>query len=116
MNIASRDSQHYATLGHLIRKDHKLINYGIYGWIRHPMYMGAFWLWLALAVALWSPWILAFWAGYALPALLLYARAEEKQISAVFGEQYKDYRRTVPRFIPQKPMALMRWILFSRNE
>jgi protein-S-isoprenylcysteine O-methyltransferase Ste14 len=100
----------------MIRKDHKLIQYGIYGLIRHPMYMGAFWLWLALAVAFWSIWVLVVWAGYALPALLLYAGAEERQIAAVFGDQYQDYRNRVPGFIPRRPIAMMRWILFSRNE
>jgi protein-S-isoprenylcysteine O-methyltransferase Ste14 len=116
MNIASRDSQNFATLGHVIRQDHKLMQHGIYGLIRHPMYVAAFWLWLALAVALWSKWVLVFWAGYALPALLLYAGAEERQAATAFGDQYKDYRHRVPGFIPQKPIALMRWILFSRNE
>lgn len=70
----------------------------VYKNVRHPLYVG---------------WALAFWAiptmtiGHLLFAgvLTLYmagaAMIEERDLIAHFGEQYREYRRCVPMFIPR---------------
>jgi protein-S-isoprenylcysteine O-methyltransferase Ste14 len=70
----------------------------LYAHIRHPLYIG---------------WGLAFWATPTMTAgHLLFAAAlsaymglatlfEERDLLAHFGQQYEQYRRTVPRFIPR---------------
>jgi protein-S-isoprenylcysteine O-methyltransferase Ste14 len=115
MDVASHDSQQQATAGHMIRSEHILIQHSIYSHLRHPMYLAAFWLWIAIAITLRSIWVLVFWAGYALAALLIYVRAEEKQLQSVFGDKYESYKRKVPGFIPRKPLALIYLLLFSQS-
>lgn len=114
MEVAYHDSRQQATAGHMIRSEHVLIQHGIYSYLRHPMYFAALWLWIAIAIALRSIWIFVFCAAYALPAFLFYARAEEKQLQAVFGDQYESYRRKVPGFIPRRPLALLYLLLLSK--
>jgi methanethiol S-methyltransferase len=70
----------------------------LYSRVRHPLYIG---------------WALAFWAtptmtvGHLLFASVLTAYmglatlVEERDLIAHFGEQYLNYRRSVPRFIPR---------------
>lgn len=70
----------------------------LYKYVRHPLYIG---------------WALAFWAtptmtvGHFLFAGVLSGYMglatlfEERDLITYFGEQYEDYRRRVPRFIPR---------------
>jgi methanethiol S-methyltransferase len=70
----------------------------LYKYVRHPLYIG---------------WALAFWAiptmtiGHFLfaTALTIYmagaALVEERDLIAYFGDQYRDYRRRVPMFVPR---------------
>jgi protein-S-isoprenylcysteine O-methyltransferase Ste14 len=70
----------------------------LYARVRHPLYLG---------------WALAFWATPTMTAgHLLFATVlsvymglatlvEERDLLAYFGDQYEDYRRTVPRFVPR---------------
>lgn len=70
----------------------------IYKHVRHPLYIG---------------WGIAFWAiptmtlGHLLFAtgltiyMILATLLEERDLIAHFGEQYEEYRRRVPRFIPR---------------
>lgn len=112
--VALQDAQQQSTAGHMIRPGHVLAADGIYGHLRHPMYWAALWLWIAIAIALRSIWVFVFCVGYALPALLLYIKAEETQLQSVFGDQYESYKRKVPGLIPRRPLALISLLLFSR--
>jgi methanethiol S-methyltransferase len=70
----------------------------LYGWVRHPLYVG---------------WMVFFWAaptmtvGHILFAgaltayMLIAVRFEERDLVGVYGEQYAAYRRQVPGFIPR---------------
>lgn len=72
---------------------------GLYGIVRHPQYLGFDFLAWGLAV-------LALYWGTILPAiaftygLALQARAEEEYLTERFGDEYRAYRRMVPRFGP----------------
>lgn len=82
------------------RKKHKLIDTGLYAWVRHPMYTG-FWL-LAVAQAL----LIANWfsglAGIVGWGILYFLRVgrEEKMMIDTFGDTYKDYMARTKRIIP----------------
>jgi protein-S-isoprenylcysteine O-methyltransferase Ste14 len=71
---------------------------GIYAHLRNPMYVGAILILTGLAAALASDWM----AILLLPtALLLHfgvVRREERYLEARFGEDYRRYKASVPRY------------------
>ncbi|MFQ5946089.1 MAG: methyltransferase family protein [Anaerolineae bacterium] len=95
----------FSTLGNSIspteatREGHTLVTHGPYRWVRHPLYsVGVlFYLSLSLVTALW-------WLPLAsLPALILLVRrteAEEANLIAAFGDDYRGYMQQTGRFLP----------------
>lgn len=82
------------------RKKHKLIDTGLYAYVRHPMYTG-FWL-LALAQpCLLANWIAGF-SGIVGWGILYFLRVgrEEALMIETFGDSYRDYMRRTKRVIP----------------
>jgi uncharacterized membrane protein len=75
---------------------------GVLGWVRHPWYAGTLLL-------LWGHDLDA--AGLVTSALLsVYVLVgtllEERKLVTAFGDDYRDYQRRVPMFIPRKPRAV----------
>jgi protein-S-isoprenylcysteine O-methyltransferase Ste14 len=85
---------------HVARKaDHRVVESGPYGIVRHPIYTGLLLSLLATAVAKGTvPGILGFAA--VLAGLRLKARIEEQWLEAELGAAYGDYRRRVPMLLP----------------
>jgi protein-S-isoprenylcysteine O-methyltransferase Ste14 len=84
-----------------IHEKHELITYGIYRFIRHPMYASQWILALAQPLLL-QNWIAGFINLLAfLPFYLLRVREEEKLMLEQFGEQYRSYMRTVGSVFPR---------------
>ena len=82
-----------------IQEDHTLETHGVYHWIRHPGYTGA---WLASTGG-----ALAFGSASAIvPALLfgvllmMRARREESVLERRFGEEFRAYRARTGAFWP----------------
>jgi len=73
---------------------------GPYAHARNPMYVGELALWLGWAVWLGSPLVL-------LGAVLLFVamqrtiRREERDLETQFGDTYRSYRSSVPRWLAQ---------------
>jgi protein-S-isoprenylcysteine O-methyltransferase Ste14 len=86
--------------GHGVLEGQQLVTRGAYGVIRHPVYLGAFLIWLGLAVAFHSVPTLLVTALYVVPIYVLYMRSEEKMMVQAFGEVYDRYREAVPMLIP----------------
>ena len=86
-------------MGAQLFADHQLVTTGPYAIIRHPMYVG---LTLAAwgALLIYFTWTTVYFAVFA-PMLALRALREEQALSAEFGEQWRDYRKRVPLFIPR---------------
>ena len=77
-----------------------LVDTGVYGLCRHPMYLGVVSLLLGLSVATFSVAALALSAVF----FVLYDRFasyEEERLIELFGEEYREYRRRVPKWIPR---------------
>lgn len=76
----------------------ELIETGIYGWIRHPLYSSLICLGLGWSLSRWSGW--AGLATLGLGALLnAKARREEVWLEQVYPG-YRQYRKRVRRFVP----------------
>ena len=73
---------------------------GIYSAVRHPLYVGNFFMWLGVAMITQN---IAFVAIFILIFWLFYERimfAEEQFLSKKFGDDYKEWASRVPAFIP----------------
>jgi protein-S-isoprenylcysteine O-methyltransferase Ste14 len=76
-----------------------IMDSGIYGHTRNPIYVGLLIIVLAVAVAMNSLWIAS---SFVLLFLLLHfgvVRPEERYLSAKFGTTYDDYRTRVRRWL-----------------
>ncbi len=74
---------------------------GIYGKVRHPIYLGEI-LWpigLALLlnknISLWISCALIFY-------FIVYTRLEERMLVRAYGEKYREYQQRVPMLIPRR--------------
>jgi protein-S-isoprenylcysteine O-methyltransferase Ste14 len=83
-----------------VRKDTVLVTDGIYGFVRHPIYLGAF-VFLA-ALTLVAANLIILLPTVALLALLyMSVDEEEAMLVARFGDEYREYMKRTPRFIPK---------------
>ncbi len=82
-----------------VQQGQRVIDTGLYGIVRHPMYAVTLWLFLAIPVVLGSFWALAVFALY-IPVLVLRIFNEEKVLTAGLAG-YADYKKRVKyRLIP----------------
>jgi protein-S-isoprenylcysteine O-methyltransferase Ste14 len=78
----------------------KLVTTGIYRYVRHPQYVGFLLITLGLNVW-WLTFItLALWPVVIIVYYRL-AKKEEKEAEKEFGEEYLEYKRRVPGWIPR---------------
>ncbi|MCW3978876.1 MAG: isoprenylcysteine carboxylmethyltransferase family protein [Candidatus Bathyarchaeota archaeon] len=76
-----------------------LVDTGVYSRVRHPMYLGVLLLYLGLASSTLSMISLGLWLGI-FAAYDGMAAYEEQDLIRIFDEDYADYKRRVPRWIP----------------
>lgn len=79
----------------------ELVTNGIYGFIRHPQYLGFFLVILGFLIQ-WPTVLTLIMAPILLFMYRQLARREEKQMIEQFGEAYERYRVRVNAFIPAK--------------
>jgi protein-S-isoprenylcysteine O-methyltransferase Ste14 len=87
------------SFGAQLYADHKLVTCGPFAIVRHPMYLGL------AAAALGSLLLYQTWTtlGFTIfaPFVLLKARREEMVLATEFGEQWREYCKQVPAFLPR---------------
>ncbi len=81
------------------KKEKKLITSGVYGFVRHPLYLGGMlFFWgnpvMTLMDLVGSAFVLAY--------LILGSRLEEGKLLEEFGEDYAEYQSRVSAFLPVK--------------
>jgi protein-S-isoprenylcysteine O-methyltransferase Ste14 len=81
----------------------RLVTYGIFRWVRNPLYVGNFFIWMGFVVISGVLWFLPL-------AMLIFAveyhyivSYEEGVLESIFGQEYLDYKKTTPRWIPRPP-------------
>ncbi|MFH1361044.1 MAG: isoprenylcysteine carboxylmethyltransferase family protein [bacterium] len=89
------------TLGHrgVVGMSGHLVNYGIYRYVRNPMYSSLFFIILGLAFVTNSTGILIAGLIWAIVSVFECER-EIKGLEKRFGKDYKDYEKNTPLFIP----------------
>src|SRR5881397_1503245 len=80
----------------------RLVTSGPYAWTRNPIAGSHFLAVLGVALVVGSPGALLIVFLLGIPANLL-IRYEERSLERRFGEEYRAYRGSVPRWIPRRP-------------
>jgi protein-S-isoprenylcysteine O-methyltransferase Ste14 len=85
------------------REVQRLVTYGIFSWMRNPLYVGNLFAWLGFTVVAGVYWFLPV-------AALIFAleygyivRYEEGVLESIFGDEYLAYKARTPRWIPRPP-------------
>jgi len=81
----------------------RLVTYGIFAWMRNPLYVGNFLIWIGFVIGSGVLWflpvaIILFAVEYA-----LIVRYEEGVLESIFGEEYLEYRARTSRWVPRPP-------------
>jgi protein-S-isoprenylcysteine O-methyltransferase Ste14 len=77
----------------------RLVVTGLYRYIRHPLYASLFWL--GLGAFLKGPDLVTLGPFLVMvTAVVLTARAEEGEMIAKFGDEYRGYMKKTKRFVP----------------
>jgi protein-S-isoprenylcysteine O-methyltransferase Ste14 len=87
--------------GHYLLEDQPLVTHGAYGFVRHPIYSGAFLIWFGLAAAYASLSVFILTVAYVIPSYVFNIRNEERMMLARYGEEYQAYQRRVGAFLPR---------------
>ena len=83
-----------------VLEHHELIRRGPYRIVRHPIYTGMFGMLISSSL------VRGHWVGLVIASVVYYLgtmmriRNEEKLLREQFGDEYDDYARQVPAFIP----------------
>jgi protein-S-isoprenylcysteine O-methyltransferase Ste14 len=76
-----------------------LVTTGIHGWTRNPIYLGMFLLYGGIGVAVRSPWILILTLPLAIMIRYGIVAREEDYLERRFGDDYRDYKARVRRWL-----------------
>jgi len=85
-----------------IRESHQLIKDGPYRYIRHPAYLSNLMAYLGIPLIANAYYTLIGMLILYVPFNLMRLYLEEKELIKKFGEEYEDYRKSVPALFPIK--------------
>ena len=83
-----------------IREEPSIIKKGVFGIVRHPIYLGAILFYLGLLVLSFSIIAVAIWI-LIVAFYCFIAKHEEKLLLEEFGKDYEEYKKEVPMLIPR---------------
>jgi protein-S-isoprenylcysteine O-methyltransferase Ste14 len=83
----------------------RLVMYGIFSWVRNPLYVGNFLIWMGFVVVSGVLWFLPLAIIIFAIEYFLIVRYEEGVLESIFGAGYVAYKQTTPRWIPRPPRA-----------
>jgi protein-S-isoprenylcysteine O-methyltransferase Ste14 len=86
----------------------RLVTYGVFGWVRNPLYVGNLLIWLGFTIISGVFWflplaIVIFGIEYS-----LIVRYEEGVLESIFGAEYLAYKQSTPRWMPRPPRSAER--------
>jgi protein-S-isoprenylcysteine O-methyltransferase Ste14 len=86
---------------HRARKEGRLVTDQLYGLVRHPQYTGLFIALFGEGIVHWPTIFSVALFPVIVIAYYLLARSEERKVEEEFGDEYREYRKRVPMFIPR---------------
>jgi protein-S-isoprenylcysteine O-methyltransferase Ste14 len=90
------------------REVQRLVTYGVFGWVRNPLYVGNFLIWMGFTVISGVYWFLPIAAMLFALEYTLIVRYEEGVLESIFGSSYLAYKSRTPRWLPRPPSAANR--------
>lgn len=83
----------------------RLVTYGVFSWMRNPLYIGNFLIWIGFVIGSGVLWFLPIALALFAIEYTLIVRYEEGVLESIFGAEYVEYKRSVPRWFPRPPKA-----------
>lgn len=83
-------------------KENQLVTEGLYSFVRHPQYTGLFIALFGEGIVHWPTLFSVVLFPIIVLAYTMLSRKEEQKVIEKFGEEYLNYQRYVPMFIPLK--------------
>ena len=81
----------------------RLVTYGIFSWMRNPLYVGNFLIWMGFIVISDVLWFLPFAIALFAIEYTLIVRYEEGVLESIFGAEYLAYKHRTSRWVPRPP-------------
>jgi protein-S-isoprenylcysteine O-methyltransferase Ste14 len=81
----------------------RLVTYGIFAWMRNPLYVGNFLIWMGFAVISGVLWFIPIAIVLFAVEYTLIVRYEEGVLESIFGEEYLRYKARTSRWFPRPP-------------
>lgn len=81
----------------------RLVTYGMFGWVRNPLYVGNFLIWMGFTIISGVFWFLPLAIVIFALEYSLIVRYEEGVLESIFGAEYLAYKRSTPRWLPRPP-------------
>lgn len=81
----------------------RLVTYGVFGWVRNPLYVGNFLIWMGFTIISGVYWFLPLAIVIFAIEYSLIVRYEEGVLESIFGAEYLAYKQSTPRWIPRPP-------------
>jgi protein-S-isoprenylcysteine O-methyltransferase Ste14 len=85
------------------RTVHRLVTYGIFAWMRNPLYVGNFLIWMGFAVISGVLWFIPLAIVLFAVEYTLIVRYEEGVLESIFGDEYLRYKARTSRWFPRPP-------------
>jgi hypothetical protein len=93
----------------VLRRDTQLCTKGPYSLCRHPFYLGNALLDLGICTMSGNWWLVALYPLAFVAAYLPTLRSEKEMLMNLFGDSYREYRRTTAAFFPPSARVLSEW-------
>ena len=81
----------------------RLVTYGIFAWMRNPLYVGNFLIWMGFTVISGLLWFIPVAVALFAIEYTLIVRYEEGVLESIFGQEYLRYKGRTPRWFPRPP-------------
>ena len=81
----------------------RLVTYGIFAWMRNPLYVGNLLIWLGFIVISGVFWFIPVASILFAIEYTLIVRYEEGVLESIFGDEYLQYKSRTSRWFPRPP-------------